>query len=495
MKLARKLNGAARLVLIACIFLSAAAPRLCGQDVLAANPDLWGVDAFKSSSSAAPTQNQNAAPLQGPRSEATGAGGAQAERLPAPAVNVSDMIRAARQYEKRNDLGAAKTLYEEVLRIEPTSRSGLLSYARMLHRAGDLDASISMYYRSLEHHRDDAVAMNDLALCYARMGELRHALAMMQGAISANPSSSRYQNNIAKLLLEMGQPQEAFSHLVSAGGPVVGHYNMAKLLGQRGRQTEAVQFLEMAVQMDPAFAPATQLLAQIREQSPALAGESSPLAAQSAASQSAGGPRTESRSNRVSTSATTAGSISRLPTVHSTAKGSSPGLPLQDRTAVHSGTAGANSAAASQATASDGMRDLAAAFEAGIGRPESGSGTSSKGVGSMNATASNSDAMESVADRRAAIGSGDSKWTPGSIRLQSAEFSELDPLSSVDAMERRDGPQSKARDSEFLDWAVAMEDVELSPTDAPAPFDSPTQPKRYTEVDAVDPVSQFLRQF
>lgn len=228
------------------LLTSVGATSLHGQDVLSANPEFWGRNASK------------------PRAttDTTGA---------SVSAQVSSLVNSARDAEKKNDIAAARVLYEQALNLEPTNRVALLSFARMLHRVGDLDASIGMYYQSLENHRDDPVAMNDLALCYARKGELRRALAMLNGAISLKPDSPRYRNNIAKILLELGRPNDAFAHLVEANGPAAGHYNMAKLLGQRGQTAEAIQYLEISTQMDPTFEPATNLLAQARAQPKATA--------------------------------------------------------------------------------------------------------------------------------------------------------------------------------------------------------------------------------
>jgi hypothetical protein len=88
---------------------------------------------------------------------------------------------------------------------------------------------------------------------------------MMNGAVSMQPDSKRYRNNIAKLLLELGRPNDAFSHLVAAGGPAIGHYNMGQLLSQRGNIPEAVQYLEIAVGIDPSLRPAMDLLRELRD--------------------------------------------------------------------------------------------------------------------------------------------------------------------------------------------------------------------------------------
>ena len=419
MKLARKLDmGRKPFLLVAVVAsLSMTVDSLHGQDVLSANPEFWGRNASQRPEKAMQTK-------------------------PAPVDRVSGYINAARDAEKNARTPAAKSLYEKALEIEPQNRIALLSFARMLHRTGDLDSSIAMYYRSLEHHRDDPIAMNDLALCYARKGELRRALAMLNGAISLKPKSVRYRNNIAKLLIELGRPSDAFAHLVDANGPVVGHYNMAKLLGQSGKTSEAIRYLEIATQMDPTFEAAVNLLAQARAQAegrlPKPAGQVFKRL-----------PAVEESSNPPSTNSEVAQSDIELPS---------------NATAAIRTTPGGNATPALPMTPSLSDSDS--------NHKELANGPS------MDTPAAQTRAVETRAVEttasRTPVGNDRTPWEPGSIRLQSAELVE-----ELNAGE--------------VDWAADFEELELSATSAPVPFD--TQ-RRYTrDQEWADPIGRFLHGF
>ena len=428
MKLARKLNMGRKPVLLVVAILSMAAS-LHGQDVLKANPEFWGRNAFHANS----TSSDATAEASNEAASAKATQQHQTVSHQATPSQVSAIVNSARAAEKKGDPATARALYEQALQHDPINRVALLSFARMLHRTGELDASIGMYYRSLEHHRDDPVAMNDLALCYARKGELRHALAMMNGAISIKPDSARYRNNVAKVLLELNRPTDAFAHLVEANGPTIGHYNMAKLLGQRGQTAEAIQYLEIATQMDPTFEPAAVLLSQVK----AL-------------------PKT--------TVTTTPKSIfTRLPAVESdestetdsTATGSAPTVDMTTALAGALNTDSANN------SSENGGEDLSV-----LPPVSSASSTAEDGFEAAT-TAPSTASLEDPKDTR-------SVWEPGSIRLQSAEL--VDELNEG-----------------AVDWAADFEELELSPTTAPIPFENQ---RRYTETkDSADSVGKFLDGF
>ena len=247
MIIARKPTQATKLLAVLA-FTIPLLRNLHAQDVLSANPEIWGLNARHADAACGADQESQLL--------SDSAVVAQAQ--------LRGILQSARQAEKQGKNEYARRLYEQAIQLAPTDRITLLSYARLLHRLGDLDGSISLYYRSLEHHRNDAVAMNDLALCYARKGEFRHALAMMNGAVSVNPDSKRYRNNLAKLFLELERPNDAFAQFVAAGGPAIGHFNMGQMLNQRGRVEEAIQYLEIAIEMDPSLRPAIDLLRELR---------------------------------------------------------------------------------------------------------------------------------------------------------------------------------------------------------------------------------------
>ncbi len=175
----------------------------------------------------------------------------------------AEMIAAAKVTEKNGDVPGATKMYRDALAKFPNDRQVLVNFARFKHRNGELDGAIVTYQQCLKHYPQDAVALNDLGLCYSRKGEMKKAVGHVESAVRANPGSRRYRNNLATLFVELNQLDRAAVVLCDVHGKAIGNYNLAYLLNRRDRNSEAIQYLQAAVTLDPTLRPAHQLLAKL----------------------------------------------------------------------------------------------------------------------------------------------------------------------------------------------------------------------------------------
>ena len=179
------------------------------------------------------------------------------------------ILRQATSLEKQGNLGAALQAYQHALQRDPNNWQGLVSLARAQHRAGQLDAAIQTYEQVLAIYPGEPLALNDLGLCLARKGDLTAAMTMLGTAVKSAPNSKRYRNNLATVLIEANQVADAQAILQEIHGEAIGAFNLGYLLSQRGRHTEAAEYLRNAIALDPSLGPARQLLAQIAPSTPA----------------------------------------------------------------------------------------------------------------------------------------------------------------------------------------------------------------------------------
>lgn len=203
----------------------------------------------------------------------------------AAAAPANSLIRQAKVAEQQGDTEAAAEAYRQALAKSPNDRRVLINFARLKHRSGDLDGSIVTYQQCLKYHPNDAVALNDLGLCYSRKNQLEQAIEHVTAAVKARPDSKRYRNNLATLFVESDRLEDSLDILSDMQGEAIGNYNVGFLLSRRNRGTEAVSYLQRALQLDPTLAPAHSLLAevaplggiQIAADRPAVADEFGPL--------------------------------------------------------------------------------------------------------------------------------------------------------------------------------------------------------------------------
>ena len=157
----------------------------------------------------------------------------------------------------------ARSMYQKALSIDPRHREAMLGLARLEDREGRLPQAIHVYKCAASAYPQDAKIVNDLALCHARNKDLQLSAQLLEKAIKIQPEKKLYRNNIAKVLVEMNHLDAAVSHLSAVHSPAIAHYNMGFLLQQRGRTSEAREYLMSSMKLDPQFGPAHTLIAQL----------------------------------------------------------------------------------------------------------------------------------------------------------------------------------------------------------------------------------------
>jgi len=192
---------------------------------------------------------------------------------PSAAPDEKLLLSMAQMSDLGGDLDQARLLYRRTIAASPGNLDATLGLARLEDREGRLDQAISIYQQAITVNPSSATAINDLALCYARKGELYHALQLLNSATQLRPGKPLYRNNIAKVLVELNRQEEALSHLSSVHPPAVAHFNLGVLLQQRGRLSEAVQYLTAATHINPQLSEAQILLTQIQPPGAQLASQ------------------------------------------------------------------------------------------------------------------------------------------------------------------------------------------------------------------------------
>ncbi len=178
-------------------------------------------------------------------------------------ISAETYIATGRLLESRQEFVKAQAEYEKAIKAEPKNLTALVSLARLQDRQGNPDQAVATYQKALKAHPDNALVHNDLGLCYARKRDLASAVAMLHKAVEKEPSKPNYRNNLATVLVEAGRADDALKHLQAVHAPAAAHFNLAYLLNHRGQTDLARRHLMQAVQLDPAFAQAHEMLAQL----------------------------------------------------------------------------------------------------------------------------------------------------------------------------------------------------------------------------------------
>lgn len=198
-------------------------------------------------------------------------------------VDVSDQVGVhldlARAHEVRGDLEAA--VYEYARAIDsatnPAGSKGgrvtadqkALAHRRMaaaLDRLGQFTQAEVHYKTALKLHPNNVKVWNDAGYSAYLQRNYAEAERRLRTAEKLAPQDPRIQTNLGLCLAASGKPDEALAALSKAGGPAVGHANLAYIMAAMGKTSDARRHYEIALKFQPQLTAASQALAQLDRQ-------------------------------------------------------------------------------------------------------------------------------------------------------------------------------------------------------------------------------------
>jgi len=168
------------------------------------------------------------------------------------------MVAWAKMQEHAGKLDDAETNYKEALKIAPNHLPALVGYAHLLDRQNKMEEATALYKQAIDKHPREASAHNDLGLCYARRGMMTESIVSLSKAVELQPNKKLYRNNIATVLVEQNRATEALDHLAAGEQPAVANFNLACLLHQKGKTSQAAIYFARAAEIDPSLVAARE---------------------------------------------------------------------------------------------------------------------------------------------------------------------------------------------------------------------------------------------
>ena len=168
--------------------------------------------------------------------------------------------------EARNSLGLA----EQWVKSRPADFMVQRALAEAYNNQGQFKQAKTSYEALLKALPDDAPAMNNLAMVLTRLGDPA-AVAMAERALAKAPSQPEVIGTLGWALFLNGQNDRALqllrdARLRSPTNPEI-RFHLATVLAKSGRQTEAIEELEAALQAGrtfDSFADADKLLKSLK---------------------------------------------------------------------------------------------------------------------------------------------------------------------------------------------------------------------------------------
>jgi Tfp pilus assembly protein PilF len=140
----------------------------------------------------------------------------------------------------------------------------------LLHELGLYDAAIERFRASIAV-QPSAEAHTFLGWSLSHLGELEDAIAECKTAIGIDPEFGNPYNDIGVYLMELGRAEEAiawFDRAIEAGRYCCyqfPHFNKGRVLLEQGDTAAATRSFESALEHDPGYLPAREMLRLLKE--------------------------------------------------------------------------------------------------------------------------------------------------------------------------------------------------------------------------------------
>jgi tetratricopeptide (TPR) repeat protein len=164
-------------------------------------------------------------------------------------------FKEAKSLHQRGRLAQARSLYEEILRIEPRNFDALLMLGMIAGQAGNFARSVELTNQALEINPNDAAAHNNRGLALKGLKQFDAALLSYEHAVALQADFAEAHSNRGNLLRELHDLAAALASydyaIAVRPDHAHSHYNRGVVLAELERWDEALASYDRAIAIKP----------------------------------------------------------------------------------------------------------------------------------------------------------------------------------------------------------------------------------------------------
>ncbi|NQV55576.1 MAG: tetratricopeptide repeat protein [Rhodospirillales bacterium] len=174
-------------------------------------------------------------------------------------------LQRAMEHHRRNDLGSAEPIYEELLEDDPDCAEALHGLGLIRSREGNYGQAVKLIGRAVEIYPDFASAWVNLGNNFNLQSDIQEAIEAYMKAIAIVPDNAPAHCNLGmafKRIRDSDQSEISFRRAIELDPSFADpRNNLGALLREAGRVEEARECFEAAIKCNPNYAEAHANLA------------------------------------------------------------------------------------------------------------------------------------------------------------------------------------------------------------------------------------------
>jgi Tfp pilus assembly protein PilF len=171
-----------------------------------------------------------------------------------------------RNFDWRNQ----KTLWESVLKYNPTSQRAYFNIGLFYERANLYQEALTYYQKALCFDPTNPIVLNNIGMIYVKLQDYEKASQFFYKSIQSNPTYLKAYNNLGIILTELGQYTKAiecFQYVIKMSPLYYKAYNNLGYVYERlGNITKAAFYYKKSLEILPTYSFAIKNLERINKE-------------------------------------------------------------------------------------------------------------------------------------------------------------------------------------------------------------------------------------
>ena len=175
-------------------------------------------------------------------------------------------------YRGLGEVDKAIAEYEKILKINPDFPEALSNLGGQYFRKGDVKQAVVHFQRAIEVYPNFIQALSNLGAALNKLGHSKQALPHLKKALELDPEFAVTYFNLGNAYYGAGdldEAEKAFRTAVAKGVDFLSlHWKLHEIHLQKGRRNQAIDELQIILQMDPQHPEARKKLKELQASQP-----------------------------------------------------------------------------------------------------------------------------------------------------------------------------------------------------------------------------------
>lgn len=175
-------------------------------------------------------------------------------------------------YRGMGEVDKAIAEYEKVLKINPRFPEALSNLGGQYFRKGDVPQAVAHFQKAIEVYPNFIQALSNLGAALNKQGNSKQALPHLKKALALDPEFAVAYFNLGNAYFAIGNLDEAetaFNNAVEKGIDFLSlHWKLHEIHLKKGRRSQAIDELNLILQLDPEHPEANQKLKELQAPTP-----------------------------------------------------------------------------------------------------------------------------------------------------------------------------------------------------------------------------------